>query len=78
MSKDRREKRKLPRSYFNPKPVKVGEELDVTISDKSRRGDGIVRIGGYVVFVPNTEPGDQVRIKISKIRPGYAVAEKIS
>lgn len=77
MSEYDEKRRRLPRSYFNPKPVKVGEEIDVTISDISRRGDGLVRVEGYVIFVPNTKPGDQVRIRIAQIRPGYAIAEKI-
>ena len=65
-----------PHGYgFRPKPVNVGDELDVTIEEMSRRGDGLVRVQGYVVFVPNAKKGDNVKIKIVKVRPSFAVAE---
>jgi len=78
MSKEGQPRRRLPRSYFNVKPVKVGQEVEVTIEDTSKRGDGVAKIEGYIIFVPNTHPGDTVRIRISQIRPGYAIAEKIA
>jgi len=68
-------RQRFPNIFFKPKPVKLGDELDVTISEVSRRGDGLVRIDGYVVFVPNTKQDDSVKIKITQIRPNYAIAE---
>jgi len=67
----------LPRSYFKPKPVKVGDELEVEIMEVSKRGDGLTRVQGYVIFVPNTKQGDKVKIKVSQIRPSFALAEVI-
>lgn len=67
--------RRFPQTYFRPKPVKLGDELDVTISEVSRRGDGLTRVQGYVIFVPNTKQGDSVKIKITQIRPNYAVGQ---
>jgi predicted RNA-binding protein with TRAM domain len=69
--------RRFPRSYFEPKPVKQGDELDVEISEVSRKGDGVARIEGYVIFVPNTKQGEKKRIKVSQIRPNYAMGEVI-
>ena len=60
-----------------PKPVEVGKEYDIEIQETSRRGDGIARIEGLVVFVPNTKPGDKLRIKISNISRRFAEAEVI-
>ncbi|MEM4201523.1 MAG: TRAM domain-containing protein, partial [Nitrososphaerales archaeon] len=40
------------RTPAGPKPVTVGEEYDVNISDISRRGDGIAKIEGFIIFVP--------------------------
>jgi predicted RNA-binding protein with TRAM domain len=71
------QQRRLPRSYFKPKPVKVGDELELEISEISRRGDGLARVQGYVVFVPNTKQGDKVKVRISQIRPSFAVGEVI-
>lgn len=69
--------RRFPRSYFQAKPVKVGEELEVMVSEISRKGDGLARVQGYVVFVPNTKQGDNVRIKIMQIRPNYAIGQVV-
>lgn len=55
-------------------PVEEGEIYDVTIQDIARQGDGIARIESFVIFVPGTKVGDEVRIKIEKILPKYGFA----
>ncbi len=60
-----------------PKPVEMGKEYDVEIQETSRRGEGITRIEGLVVFIPNTKPGDKVRIKVTRISRRSAEAEVI-
>ncbi len=70
-------RQRIPKIFFKPKPVKVGDELEVTVSEVSKRGDGLVRIEGYVVFIPNTKQGDTVKIRITQIRPNYAVAQVV-
>jgi predicted RNA-binding protein with TRAM domain len=55
----------------------VGQEYDVEISETSRRGDGLARIQGFVIFVPGTQKGDKVRIKITKIGRSYAIGEVV-
>jgi predicted RNA-binding protein with TRAM domain len=62
---------------FPPKPVEIGKEYDVEIQETSRRGEGITRIKGLVTFVPNTKPGDHVRIKITRISRRFAEAEVV-
>jgi len=57
--------------------VREGEEYVVQITEISRRGDGVTRIRGLVIFVPNTKPGDRVRIVIRRIGPKYAVGEVV-
>ena len=60
-----------------PKPVDIGKEYDIEIQETSRRGDGIARIEGLVVFIPNTKIGDKLRIKITNISRRFAEAEVI-
>ncbi len=60
-----------------PKPVEIGKEYDVEIQETSRRGEGITRIEGLVVFVPNTKLGDKLRIKITNISRRFAEAEVV-
>ena len=62
---------------FPPKPVEIGKEYDVNIEETSRRGEGITRIKGLVTFVPNTKPGDHVRIRITRISRRFAEAEVV-
>ncbi len=62
---------------FPPKPVEMGNEYDVEIQEISRRGEGITRIEGLVIFVPNTNPEDKVRIKITRISRRFSEAEVV-
>jgi len=64
-----------PGAFFKEKPVKVGDELEVTISEISRRGDGVTRVQGYVIFIPGGKQGQQARIRVTTIRPNFAIAE---
>ena len=54
--------------------VEEGEVYDVTIQDIARQGDGITRIDGFVIFVPGTKVGDEVKIKVDKVLPKFAFA----
>jgi predicted RNA-binding protein with TRAM domain len=58
-------------------PVTVGETYDVSISDIAKEGDGIARIQGFVIFVPQTKVGDNVKIKVNKVMRKFAIAEKV-
>jgi predicted RNA-binding protein with TRAM domain len=57
-------------------PVDVGETYEVTIEDLAREGDGIARIEGFVIFVPDTQVGDTVNIKITRVLRKFGFAEK--
>jgi len=62
---------------FQEAPVKEGQEIDVIIDDIGSKGDGITRIQGFLVFVPQTKVGERLRIKIISVRRTFAIAEKI-
>ena len=64
-------------SRFPPKPVEIGKEYEVDVQETSRRGEGIARIQGLVTFIPNTKPGDHVKIKITRISRRFAEAEVV-
>ncbi|MEM3760579.1 MAG: TRAM domain-containing protein [Candidatus Bathyarchaeia archaeon] len=65
------------RGGFAPKPVEVGKEYEVDVRETSRRGEGIARIQGLVTFIPNTKPGDHVKIRITRISRRFAEAEVV-
>ena len=58
-------------------PVKVGDELDVKIEAVGEKGDGIAKKEGFVLFVPNTKEGQDVRIKITKVLRKVGFAEVV-
>ncbi len=67
-----------PRSGSAPTaPVEVGKEYDVKIEDIAREGDGIARVQGFVIFVPQAKVGDEVKIQIDKVMRRFAVGHKI-
>src|SRR3989338_2207731 len=58
-------------------PVKVGDELNVKIEAVGEKGDGIAKKDGFVLFVPNTKQGEEVRIRITRVLPKVGFAEAI-
>ena len=56
-------------------PVSEGSVYDVTIEDIANKGDGIARIDGFVIFVPDTNVGDNISIKVSKVMRNFAIGE---
>ena len=56
---------------------KVNEEYDVTIESEGTKGDGVTKINGFVVFIPETKIGENVRIRITKVTAKYGFGEVI-
>ena len=68
----------IRRGYgFKPCPVEVGKEYEVDVTETSRRGEGIARIQGFVIFVREAKPGEHVKIRITRIGRRAAEAEKV-
>jgi 23S rRNA (uridine2552-2'-O)-methyltransferase len=59
-------------------PVAAGDELVVEISDEGREGDGIARVDGFTVFVPDADVGEEVTVRIVDVKPRFAFAERLS
>jgi predicted RNA-binding protein with TRAM domain len=61
------------------KPVEIGKEYTVDITDNGSAGDGIARIEGLIIFVKNAKAGDKsLKIKISSLKDRFATAEIVS
>jgi len=52
-----------------------GDEFEVEIISTGAKGDGIAKVDGYTVFVPGGEPGQVVKIKITKALEKFAFSE---
>lgn len=61
-----------------PKPVSVGDRLEVTIESVGGRGDGIGKIDNFIVFVKGAAKGERCRVKITEVKRTYAIGERIS
>src|SRR5919197_3062820 len=62
-------------NFGGPKPVEMGKEYDVQVTERSDRGDGVARIQGFVVFVKNGKVGDKVKVKVTSVGNRFAIAE---
>ncbi|SFR35416.1 23S rRNA Um-2552 2'-O-methyltransferase [Halogeometricum rufum] len=58
-------------------PVATGDELDVVIDDVGSEGDGIAKVDGYTLFVPGTEAGDEVHVRVTDLKPNFGFAELV-
>lgn len=52
---------------FSLKPVETGRDIMYRLKT-SRRGDGIARVQGFVIFVKNGHVGQNVKAKITQVR----------
>jgi len=57
--------------------IKSGDILELSIEKLTFKGAGIARIDNFVVFVPDSCPGDKVRVKITKLKSTYAESRLI-
>ncbi len=71
----RREGMQMRPNYFMPKPVKVGDVIDVKIEAVAQKGDGIAKVDGFVVFVKGVKQGDELKVRISEVKARFAIGE---
>jgi predicted RNA-binding protein with TRAM domain len=71
---ERRQGRFEDRRSEGPRPVEAGKEYTVEVIELSRRGDGVAKIEGFVIFVKGAKVGDKVRIKVDSVGPRFATA----
>jgi predicted RNA-binding protein with TRAM domain len=59
------------------RPVTEGQEVMVTITDIGERGDGIGKVDGLVIIVPDSTPGETVRVRITRLERKVAFGRKV-
>ncbi|OYR43220.1 MULTISPECIES: TRAM domain-containing protein [unclassified Halorubrum] len=71
------EARTTPTDAAGP-PVSEGDVREVTIETLGDKGDGIAKIErGYVVIVPDSQPGDEPTVEITSVRENVSFAEVV-
>ena len=58
-------------------PIREGDRVEVDIEDVGREGDGIAKLEGYTVFVPDTDPGETVEIEVTDVKPRFGFGELV-
>jgi predicted RNA-binding protein with TRAM domain len=56
------------------KPVEVGKQYEVDVTELSRKGDGIAKIQGFVIFVENGKLGNKIKVEINEVADRFAKA----
>ncbi|VVC00110.1 TRAM domain protein [uncultured archaeon] len=69
--------RRPTRKSFGPIPVKEGDTYDVEIEGIGDKGDGIAKVQGYVIVIPNVKKGDKVKVKVNAVRGRVSFGEVI-
>ena len=65
------------KSFEIPKPVAVGDKVEVTIMSVGGQGDGIAKKDGFVIFVKGAQKGETCKVNIVDVKRTYAVGEKV-
>ena len=58
-------------------PVREGDVIDVSIEAIGTKGDGIAKQNNFVIMVPDTDIGDNIKVKINRVLRNMAFADKI-
>jgi predicted RNA-binding protein with TRAM domain len=64
--------------FGGPKPVESGKEYDVQVTEISRKGDGVARVQGFIIFVKGGRVGQKTRVRVTHVGDRFATAETIS
>ena len=64
-------------SGFVSAPVVKEQELELRIESLAFGGNGVARLGGFVLFVRRGLPGDLVRARVTRVKRSHAEAEAI-
>ncbi|MCS6958610.1 MAG: 23S rRNA (uracil(1939)-C(5))-methyltransferase RlmD [Pseudanabaenaceae cyanobacterium SKYGB_i_bin29] len=57
--------------------LKPGDKIQLTISDLADNGCGVGRDRGFVIFVPNAVPGDEVLVQVILLKRNWAEARLV-
>ncbi|QQZ09070.1 23S rRNA (uracil(1939)-C(5))-methyltransferase RlmD [Heyndrickxia vini] len=58
-------------------PVQKNDYIDVTFVDLTHDGNGVAKVDGYPIFVPNGLPGEKAKVKVIKVNKGYGFGRLI-
>ena len=65
------------KSFELPKPVAVGDIIEVKVISVGGQGDGIAKKDDFVIFIKGAQKGETCKVKIVDLKRTYAVGEKV-
>ncbi|UCE80406.1 MAG: translation initiation factor IF-2 subunit beta [Methanobacteriota archaeon] len=60
------------------KEIEAGKTYDFMIEDIGKKGDGIARKGKYIIYIPGSAKGTQVKAKIDKVSGSMAFGTRVA
>ncbi|MEE8358871.1 MAG: translation initiation factor IF-2 subunit beta [Candidatus Hydrothermarchaeales archaeon] len=57
---------------------KIGEEITVEITKTGRKGDGMARLGAYLIFVKGAREGQRAKVKITGMQGNMLFADLVT
>ena len=57
-------------------PVEEGDTLEVDIVGEGDEGDGVAKVEGYTLFVPDAAEGETVEVEVTDVKPNFGFAEQ--
>ena len=67
----------MEKRFQSPKPVSIGDFVEVSIDSVGGHGDGIAKLEGFIIFVKDARKGERCRVKITDVKRTFALAEKV-
>lgn len=57
------------------KPVKRHQEMELSVDDLACGGKGVAHLDNFIIFIENALPGQYIKARITRVKPGYAEAK---
>ena len=70
--------RSFYRGSSTSKPVEIGKQYEVEITEISRQGDGVARVQGFVIFVKNGKVSQNVKVQVERVGARFATATLVA
>jgi 23S rRNA (uridine2552-2'-O)-methyltransferase len=58
-------------------PVRSGDRFEVEIVDEGSEGDGVAKVEGFTLFVPDADEGETVTVEVSDVKPNFGFARRV-
>jgi predicted RNA-binding protein with TRAM domain len=63
--------------FLQSSSVKENQEPEAVIGEIGSKGDGIAKLQGFLIFVPRSEIGERVKVRIASVGGKFAIAERV-